>query len=511
MSARAKPANAVISHAAEAPASLPLAVRLVAVFVLLVAATLLIVAAMTSLVIRSHLDRVVDGQLLAAARSFERGPAAAPGQAGVLRAARTWLAEQPLEQGDMAAVRVGRQVLTSSGGRDLFEVPNARVLLTTTQGRWWSVNGREGPVRGLTIPLRTDRQQVGTLVLLAYREHVERAQAAVLRAIGWASGVGILFAALLGLAIVRRSLRPLARITRQTEVIEAARDLSRRIKKVGPNDEVGRLAAAFDRMLARLEQAFHSQQRLLADAAHELRTPLTIARGQLELLAGEPNSDATRRSLTVATEELDRMAHVVEDLLLLARLDDGLRLGSEPVEVELVLREALLRAMLLAQRDARVDAESGLYALADPQRLLQALTNLVRNAVEHTDPNERITLSSRAEHGQVVVSVTDAGDGIPPNELPHIFERLYRGTPGRVQHPSGAGLGLAITGSLVHAMKGSIEAISTLGAGSTFTIKLPAAPARQERASRDDDYVAGNVSPERNSLISSSSAMLKSS
>jgi signal transduction histidine kinase len=322
-------------------------------------------------------------------------------------------------------------------------------------------------------------------VLLAYQERVKQAQSAVLRAIAWASLAGILFAAMLGFTIVRRSLRPLARITRQTEAIEAARDLSRRIGSVGPDDEVGRLAAAFDRMLARLESAFHSQQRLLADAAHELRTPLTVARGQLELLADERNGGVTRRSLAVATEELDRMAHIVEDLLLLARLDEGLQLEREPVEVELVLREALLRTMLLAHRDTRIEAEAGLYALADPQRLLQAVTNLVRNAVEHTGADEAITLSSRAYKGQIVLSVIDAGDGIPPDELPLIFKRLYRGSRSRAQHSAGAGLGLAITSSLIQAMDGTIEVASTTGVGSTFTIKLPAVSILSDRTTRN--------------------------
>src|SRR5205823_1768646 len=111
-----------------------------------------------------------------------------------------------------------------------------------------------------------------------------------------------------------------------------------------------RLAAAFDRMLARLEQAFRSQQRFLADASHELRTPLTVARGRLELLADELDG-ADRGAFEVATGELDRMARIVDDLLLLARLDEGVELAREPVEVELVLREALLRAMLLGRRD----------------------------------------------------------------------------------------------------------------------------------------------------------------
>src|SRR5207249_3605494 len=161
------------------------------------------------------------------------------------------------------------------------------------------------------------------------------------------------------------------------------RDLARRLQLADAPGEVGELATAFDRMLARLQQAFDSQRRFLADASHELRTPLTVVRGQLELLADQ--LDGGRRGLLRQTEqELDRMARIVEDLLLLARLEEGMQLRSEPVELELVLREAHLRAMLIALRAARVEAEPGLYARADAERLLQVLTNLVANAVKHT-------------------------------------------------------------------------------------------------------------------------------
>jgi two-component system OmpR family sensor kinase len=456
--------------------SLPLAVRLTALYALLVAATLLVVIGVTSIVVRSHLDRQVDAQLLAAAASFGRGPAAhADDENALLGAARAWLAEQPVEKGDMAAVRVGGRVLSSTGDLDLFEVANARQLLTTTAGRWWNLSGREGDVRGLTIPLRARAGQVGTLVLLAYKERVVRTLASVLRAIGWASAIGIGFAALLGFAIVRRSLRPLARITRQVDAVEATGDLSGRVAMVDAGDEVGRLAAAFDRMLARLQLAFGSQQRLVADVAHELRTPLTVARGQLELLGDELESVDQRRSFAVATGELDRMARIVDDLLLLARLDEGLQLAAEPVEVDLVLREALLRAMLLEPRDFRVDAQPGLYALADPERLLQALTNLVKNAVEHTPADAAIALSAAAGGDRVLIRVADTGPGIPAHDLPHVFERLYRGSHTRGRPGGGAGLGLAITASLVEAMHGTIEVASAERAGTTFTIALRAA------------------------------------
>src|SRR5207244_10332964 len=153
--------------------TLPLAVRLAGLYALLVAATLLVVAAVTVIVVRSHLDRAIDSHLLAAARSFQREPAAGAANEDVLlRRARGWLAQQPLAKGEMAAARVGDRVLTSAGGLDLFEVRNARQLLTARWAAWWNTGGREGGVRGLTVPIRGGDRQLGTLVLLAYTENV---------------------------------------------------------------------------------------------------------------------------------------------------------------------------------------------------------------------------------------------------------------------------------------------------------------------------------------------------
>ena len=389
---------------------------------------------------------------------------------------RRWLGEHPLPAGEMAAIRIAgsrERVLTSAGGLDLFEIRTPRLLLTDSHRRWWTLSGSEGSVRGLTLPILGNATQLGTLVLLAYEKPIATTLSALLFGIGIASAIGLALAVLTGVLVVRRSLRPLTQMTAEVAAIEATGDLSRRVSAAGAGDEVGRLANAFDRMLARLQDAFQTQRRFLADASHELRTPLTVARGQLEVLTGDLD-DETRASLAVTTDELDRMARIVDDLLLLARLDEGAELRHEPVEVELILREALLRAMLTAPRDLRVEAEPDLYALADPDRLLQVLTNLVSNAVQYTDQTTgRIDLTSRRTNGRAVLCVSDNGRGVPPAELPHIFERFYRGRNATAAAPNGSGLGLAIAASLVTAMHGAIKVDATEG-GTTFTITLAA-------------------------------------
>jgi len=464
---------------------IPLAVRLAALYGLLVAATLVLVAGVTLAVARSHLERSLDAQLRNSAQSFREGPGGrAHDAAGLRLQTRRWLSEHPLPQGQMAAVRItSGVVLTSAGGLDLFEIANPRALLVAGEPRWWNTHGSEGAVRGLTVPIIAGDRRLGTLVLLAYQKPIGRILAALLSTIGLASGVGLSLALLLGIIAVHRSVRPLSRMAAEVGAIEATGDLSRRIAADDENDEVGRLASAFDRMLARLEEAFRSQRRFLADAAHELRTPLTVLRGQLEVIADELDDDQ-RPAFAVATGELDRMARIVDDLLLLTHLDEGMQLRREPVELELVLREALLRAMLLAPRDVQVETEPGLYALADHERVLQVLTNLVTNAVQHTDETGRIVLASAQQNGHVRLSVSDDGDGITTDDLPHVFERLYRGRTAQAVVPEGSGLGLAIAASITAAMDGTIEAQSTPGRNTTFTITLPVAHSGADRAAR---------------------------
>lgn len=454
-----------------------LSVRLVAVFGLLVAATVLLVAGVTTLVARAQLARTLDRQLEGTAQSFQTGPAARVREAGGLAAeTRSWLAEHPLPVGQMAAIRVpGGRVLTSAGDGDLFEVPAPRTLLTAAHVSWRNLDGSEGPVRSLTIPIVEGDRQLGTLVILAYTRPLDRVLGAVLSATEWASGAGLVVALLLGGFVVARSLRPLRLITAEVREIERTGDLSRRVSLADSPGEVAALAAAFDRMLTSLGDAFDGQRRFLADASHELRTPLTVVRGQLELLADELQGPAAS-ALDLTQQELDRMARIIDDLLLLARLDEGMQLRAEPVELELLLREASLRSALLAPRATRVETEPGLYACGDAERVLQVLTNLVTNAVKHTDESGELVLFAGRENGHALVRVSDNGCGIPPTELPRVFERFYRGAEQRADTPEGAGLGLPIARALVEAMDGAIDVDSRTGVGTTFTLRLPIWP-----------------------------------
>jgi two-component system OmpR family sensor kinase len=462
---------------------LPLSLRIVGIYAMLVAATLLVVTGLALHLTRIHLAREVDQRLAAVASSFRKGPAKeAVGPAELARKAQAWLEQQAFPQDQVAAVAPaeGGEVLQSAGGIDLADISGAGDLLVSKKRVWSDVEGPDGPVRALAVPIlqrgRPVGTQVGTLVVAVSRSTLESTIGTLFSGIAIASGIGLAFATILALVAVRRTLLPLARMSREVEAIQETGDLSRRVAGLGPSDEVGRLAEAFDGMLGRLEEAFLSQQRFLSDASHELRTPLTVIRGQLELLDQEIRSLEARRSLAVAVEELDRMRRIVEDLLLLARLDEGMPLAAEPVEVELAVEEALLRSMVAATREPEVKVEPELYVRADPDRLLQVLTNLVSNAVRHGG-DVPVGVKAWARNGRVEIAISDAGPGIAPEDLPHVFERLFRGSVARARSPEGAGLGLAIAASLVHAMDGEIAVESTLGNGTTFTVVLPRATA----------------------------------
>jgi two-component system OmpR family sensor kinase len=453
---------------------------------MLVAATLLVAAGLALQFTRNQVSSQVDSQLNALAKSFnanvpplvKQNVVTGTVSDALYSASTIWLSTASFSDGEGAVIviRDAPKALTPSGSFDLGDElqPVLPALLGAPTAKWLDLKGRTGVgVRVLRVPIYDPSNNLaGILVVGAAQSNVvNHAVWNLLKGIGLASAIGLAFATILGLVAVRRTLRPLEEMSHEVESIQETDDLSKRLSGRGPRDEVGRLAEGFDRMLGRLQESFLSQRRFLSDASHELRTPMTVVRGQLELLAMDVESLPGRRSMSIAIEELDRMGRIVEDLLLLARLDEGMTLARDSVEVELVVGEALLRGML-GPGDVRVEVAPELCILGDADRLLQVLTNLITNAVRH-GRNSPISVTGRPEGGLVKIEVADRGPGISPQDLPHVFERLYRGSKARSESPGGAGLGLAIAASLVKAMDGRIEVASALGVGTTFIVTLP--------------------------------------
>lgn len=298
------------------------------------------------------------------------------------------------------------------------------------------------------------------------------------------SAVVLVVLAVLGMVVVRVGMRPLGEIERTASAI-AAGDLSRRVERADEHTEIGRLGASLNVMLTQIEQAFAKQQasearlrQFLADASHELRTPLTSIRGYSELFrrgAAERPRDLASAMRRIE-DEAARMGVLVDDLLLLARLDQGRPLERADTDFAEIAREVTAdTAVVEPTRPISFEAAEPIVVLGDEQRLRQAVANLLHNALEHTPANTPVEVGVRVEGDWAVLTVTDHGPGIPAEHLPRIFERFYRADPSRTRESGGMGLGLAIVASIAEAHGGSARAASEMGVGTTFTIELPLA------------------------------------
>jgi two-component system OmpR family sensor kinase len=333
----------------------------------------------------------------------------------------------------------------------------------------------EGTVRYLAVPVEVGQRRRGEFVV-AVNLGQERAE--VREAVQVAAGVSLavlLIASALAWVIAGRALAPL-RTLRTTAQAISETDLTQRLDVHG-NDEIAELGRTFNAMLDRLEAAFASQKALVSDAGHELRTPITIVRGHLELLGDDP--DEREETVALVTDELDRMARFVDDLLLLAKAEQGDFLHLGPLDLDVLTDELYAKAQALADRDWRLVGSGTGRLTADRQRLTQAIMQLAQNAVQHTEPGDRIALGSALAGHTARLWVADSGPGVPPDERERIFDRFHRGGDGR-RRSDGAGLGLSIVRAIAEAHGGRVELDSREGAGATFTLILPTAPPRED-------------------------------
>ena len=302
--------------------------------------------------------------------------------------------------------------------------------------------------------------------------------------------------ALISFLVLRRATRRLEDLATAADALRAG-DLAARVPVAGA-DEVARLQATFNAMAADLARAMDelraerdavarllaARRDLVAAVSHELRTPVATLRAHLDaaLAHWETAPPPTLRDdLAVMAAETERLGRLIDDLFMLARAEvGGLPLALRPTDVGEVLRRAAAAAAPPAWQRGRVAVLAETPpdlppALADPDRLEQVVRNLVANAVRHTPPGGLVLLAAAAADGTVVVQVKDTGEGIPAEDLPHVFERFYRAGAARERDRGGAGLGLALVKELTEAMGGRVGVESTVGAGSTFTLRLPAA------------------------------------
>ncbi len=287
----------------------------------------------------------------------------------------------------------------------------------------------------------------------------------------------LLLTGLGGYVLATRALRPIDRITRTAQAISGS-GLTERIGYVGPADEVGRLATTFDQMLDRLQAAFERERRFTADAAHELRTPLAAIKGRIDVALSRCRTSAEyEATLHALDHEADRLIRLANDLLLLARLDQR-RLGWEPetLEVGEVLSAVIEEVQPLAEArqitlTRRIAADLCVQGYLD--HLIRLLLNLLDNAIKFTPSPGQVIVQAETIAGEVCITITDQGPGIPPEHLPSLFERFYRVESARSRSGGGTGLGLAIAAEIARAHGGLLEVKSQPGCGTSFTVRLP--------------------------------------
>jgi two-component system OmpR family sensor kinase len=283
--------------------------------------------------------------------------------------------------------------------------------------------------------------------------------------------------------IIRISLRPLSEVEGTAAAI-AAGDLSARLPDNNPKTEVGKLTRSLNTMLSRIEESFAvrvaSESKLrqfVADASHELRTPLTAIRGFAELhrQGAVEGVEKTKELIGRIEKESIRMGSLVEDLLLLARMDEARPVSMEPVDLTHVLEECIASASAAGpDHPITADIEPDIFVLGDNKRIHQAIANLLANARTHTPLGTKITVRAKSGKDDTRVSVSDEGPGLSPADQKKIFERFFRADPSRQRSSGeGSGLGLSIVDAIMKLHGGSVSVESELGRGATFTLTFP--------------------------------------
>lgn len=385
-------------------------------------------------------------------------------------------------------------IVTDPGGHLLFASEEARSLTYTVlqQVQGLVITGDTahrqgtielpgvGPLRYLIRPVRTAGPEIDAILVGASTESVLFGPRALLRSMLLTAPLILLASILMGSWILGRRFRPLVRMMDEVEAISDGRSLHRRLAVSG-SDEVARLAITVNRMIGRLEASFSSLYRFTADASHELKTPLMVLRAGVERALTHPQTPPEAlQSLDETLEGVNWMTELVENLLTLARADEGRApLAVLPSDLREIMAEAAETGGMLAEGGGiTVTTEMPDHPVilsVDRTRMRQMVLNLVTNAVKYTPAGGRVLLGLAERDGEVILEVRDTGIGIAPGDLPHVFDRFWRADPARTRtgEKAGTGLGLAITKWVAEAHGGSIDVQSRPGRGTIFTVTLP--------------------------------------
>ena len=372
------------------------------------------------------------------------------------------------------------QVGGELGGKN-FAVTGLKIAeVSQYKNRPFTIEGKDGEpdIRALAQMLPTG---MGSVIVADSLEKVDKTLSQ-LRFLFLILGlIALITIAMAARWIIALGLKPLEAVEDTAEAI-AAGDLSARLPAAKPDTEVGRLTTSLNTMLARIEESFTARvesenklRRFVADASHELRTPLTAIRGFAELhrqgaVVGE---EKTKELINRIEKESVRMSSLVEDLLLLARLDQSRELAKEPVDLNTLITEAVASARAAGPNhpiEIKLEA-SEVFVLGDSQRIHQVIANLLANARTHTPNGTEISITAMQGVSETTIAVSDKGPGLSKADQDRIFERFYRADPSRVRNSGeGSGLGLSIVDAVMKAHGGYVSVKSEVGRGATFTL-----------------------------------------
>jgi heavy metal sensor kinase len=333
------------------------------------------------------------------------------------------------------------------------------------------------PVRFLTMPVIEAGRMTNLIQVGMSLQSVSETRVRFLLVLAALLPIGLLLAGSGGLLLARRALEPVDRMAEAAHRI-SAEHLSERVKETEAGDELDRLAKTLNEMLSRLDAAFGQIRQFSADASHELQTPLTILKGELEVALRLPRApEEYQATLKSALEEVNRIAHLVEGLLLLHRAEAGvLRMDRQEVDLGQLLQEVYGQLKVVADSrsiEFRLGPTEPLSIRGDRELLRRMLLNLTDNAIKYTAPKGIVTLSLQRKGRGASLLVSDTGIGIPNEEQEGIFQPFYRTAEARSLVEGGTGLGLSIARSIAIAHGGTIEVRSTPGQGSTFRVQIP--------------------------------------
>ena len=458
--------------------------RLVAILAVLVSVGLLVSGVLTYGALRSFLYERVDEQLVESRRTAARA------LADSRRADFPFHFGGPRFEGPRLPIAAfaefrdssGRVVATEMFGGDEAYRPDTTDFGEDAHGDPFTVGAEEDSsykFRALATPTTAGGTLIVAVPLADAQDTLGRLLAIeVIVAVVLIGGI-----AMFAWALIRREFRPLDQMTHTAAEI-AGGDFTRRVEAGDPGTEVGRLGNALNLMLQRIEEAFSARRaseermrRFLADASHELRTPLTSIRGYAELFrrGADERPEDLRVSMRRIEEEASRMGVLVEELLLLAHLDEPRAREFAPVDLSAIVSDAATDAKVRdPDRPLDVVVSQMAPVIGDEDRLRQAIDNLVNNALTHTPPGTPVELRLSHDSDVATFTVTDSGPGLDEDALEHAFHRFWRRDQSRSRRSGGAGLGLAIVASIARAHNGSVDAENVAGGGARFTLRIPA-------------------------------------